>query len=171
MRATGMAYDLRQAQPYSGYEQYKFEVPTRTGGDVYSRYQVRVEEIRQSANIIEQAVKKIPHGPFRSSNRKFVPPPRSEIGSSMEALIHHFKIWTEGFSLPVGSVYVPIESPKGEMGVFLESDGGNKPYRVHFRTQSFAIVQILPLLVRSHFIADVVAIIASTDIVLGDVDR
>lgn len=171
LRATGMAYDLRKAQPYCGYEQYEFEIPTRTGGDVYSRYQVRIEEMRQSANIIEQALDKLPYGPVRSSNRKYVPPPRSEIGTSMEALIHHFKLWTEGFSLPKGSVYVPIESPKGEMGVYLESDGGTKPYRIHFRTQSFAIVQALPLLVRGHFVADVVAILASTDIVLGDVDR
>jgi NADH-quinone oxidoreductase subunit D len=171
LRATGMEYDLRQAQPYSGYEQYDFEVPTRTGGDVYSRYQVRVEEMRQSANIIEQALDKLPYGPIRSSNRKYVPPPRSEIGTSMEALIHHFKLWTEGFNLPKGSVYTPIESPKGEMGVYLESDGGTKPYRVHFRTQSFGIVQGLPLLVKGHFVADVVAVLASTDIVLGDVDR
>jgi NADH-quinone oxidoreductase subunit D len=171
LRATGMAYDLRKVQPYCGYEQYDFEIPTRTGGGVYSRYQVRVEEMRQSANIIEQALEKLPYGPVRSSNRKYVPPPRSEIGVSMEALIHHFKLWTEGFSLPKGSVYVPIESPKGEMGVYLESDGGTKPHRVHFRTQSFAIVQVLPLLVKGHFVADVVAIVASTDIVLGDVDR
>ena len=171
LRATGMAYDLRKAQPYSGYEQYDFDIPTQQGGDVYSRYLVRVEEMRQSLRIIEQALAKMPYGPVRSSNRKFVPPPRSEIGVSMEALIHHFKLWTEGFSLPVGSVYAPIESPKGEMGVYLESDGGNKPYRVHFRTQSFPIVQALPMMLRGHFVADVVAIIASTDIVLGDVDR
>ncbi len=171
LRATGLAHDLRKVQPYCGYEQYDFDIPTATGGDVFSRYKVRVEEVRQSVRIIEQALKKIPYGPVRSSNRKFVPPLRSEIGVSMEALIHHFKLWTEGFSLPKGSVYVPIESPKGEMGVYLESDGGNKPYRVHFRTQSFAIVQALPIMLRGRFVADVVATIASTDIVLGDVDR
>ena len=166
-----MAHDLRKAEPYSGYEQYDFDIPTREAGDVYARYQVRIEEMRQSLRIIEQALDKMPMGPVRSSNRKFVPPPRSEIGVSMEALIHHFKLWTEGFSLPKGSVYCPIESPKGEMGVYLESDGGNKPYRVHFRTQSFAIVQALPQMLKGHFVADVVAVIASTDIVLGDVDR
>jgi len=166
-----MAYDLRKAYPYSGYEQYDFEIPTQKDGDIYSRYKVRVAEMRQSLRIIEQALDKMPYGPVVSSNRKFVPPPRSSIGVSMEALIHHFKLWTEGFSLPEGSVYVPIESPKGEMGVYLESSGGNKPYRLHFRTQSFAIVQALPLMLRGLFVADVVATIASTDIVLGDVDR
>ena len=171
LRATGMAYDLRKAYPYSGYEQYDFEIPTQKDGDIYSRYKVRVAEMRQSLRIIEQALDKMPYGPVVSSNQKFVPPPRSSIGVSMEALIHHFKLWTEGFSLPEGSVYVPIESPKGEMGVYLESSGGNKPYRLHFRTQSFAIVQALPLMLRGLFVADVVATIASTDIVLGDVDR
>jgi len=171
LRATGLAHDLRKTEPYSGYEQYDFDIPTQEEGDVYARYQVRVEEMRQTLRIVEQALKKMPYGPVRSSNRKYVPPPRSEIGVSMEALIHHFKLWTEGFSLPKGSVYVPVESPKGEMGVFLESDGGNKPYRVHFRTQSFPIVQALPEMLRGHFVADVVAIIANTDIVLGDVDR
>ena len=171
LRAAGLAYDLRKAQPYSGYDLYDFDIPTETGGDVYSRYKVRVAEMRQSLRIIEQALDKLPYGPVRSSNHKFAPPPRSEIGVSMEALIHHFKLWTAGFNLPKGSVYSPIESPKGEMGVFLESDGGNKPYRVHFRTQSFAIVQALPRLLKGLFVADVVAVIASTDIVLGDVDR
>lgn len=171
LRAAGLAHDLRKAQPYSGYDLYDFDIPTEQGGDVLSRYKVRVAEMRESLKIIEQALDKMPYGPVRSSNRKFVPPPRSEIGISMEALIHHFKLWTEGFSLPVGSVYTPIESPKGEMGVYLESNGGNKPYRVHFRTQSFAIVQALPFMLRGLFVADVVAVIASTDIVLGDVDR
>ena len=171
LRATGLAYDLRKAQPYSGYEQYDFDIPTRTEGDIYARYQVRIEEMRQSNRIVRQALDKLPYGPVRSNDRKFFPPPRSEIGVSMESLIHHFKIWTEGYKLPRGSVYTAVESPKGEQGVFLESDGGNKPYRIHYRTPSFAIVQIMPLLMKGHFVADVVAIIASTDIVLGDVDR
>jgi NADH-quinone oxidoreductase subunit D len=171
LRAAGMAHDLRKTEPYSGYDQFDFDIPTAEDGDVYSRYIVRVAEMRQSLRIIEQALDKLPYGPVRSQNHKFVPPPRSEIGVSMEALIHHFKLWTEGFRLPVGSVYSPIESPKGEMGIFLESNGGNKPYRIHFRTQSFAIVQALPMMLRGLFVADVVAVIASTDIVLGDVDR
>ena len=171
LRATGIKHDLRKNQPYSGYEQYDFDIPTETTGDVLGRYRVRVAEMRQSLRIIEQALKQMPSGLFRSNNRKFVPPPRSEIGESMEALIHHFKLWTEGFSVPKGSVYVSVESPRGELGVFLEGDGGPKPYRCHYRTPSFANLQTLPLLARGRYMADMVAIIASIDIVLGDCDR
>jgi NADH-quinone oxidoreductase subunit D len=171
LRASGMAYDLRKALPYSGYEQYDFNIPTRTEGDIYARYAVRMDEMAESLKIIRQALNKLPFGPVRSNKRKFVPPPRSEIGTSMEALIHHFKLWTEGFSAPPGSVYVATESPRGELGVFLESDGGPKPYRVHFRTPTFANLQIMPILTRGHFVADVVAAIGSIDIVLGDADR
>ncbi len=171
LRGSGMAYDLRKARPYSGYEQYDFDVPTYPEGDVYARYLVRMEEMRQSIRIIQQALDKLPYGPVRSNNRKFVPPPRSEIGTSMEALIHHFKLWTEGFNAPKGAVYAAVESPRGELGVFLEGDGGPKPYRVHFRTPSFVNLQIMPLLCKQHFIADVVGIIGSVDIVLGDADR
>jgi len=171
LRATGEAYDLRKARPYSGYEQYDFDIPTQTGGDVLSRYLVRMEEMRQSRRIIQQALEKLPTGPVRSSNRKYVPPPRSEIGTSMEALIHHFKLWTEGFTPPVGYVYTAIESPRGELGVYLESDGSPKPFRVHYRTPSFNHLQTMSLLTKGRFVADVVAIIASIDIVLGDADR
>jgi NADH-quinone oxidoreductase subunit D len=171
LRASGVAHDLRKAQPYSGYEQYDFIVPTRPEGDTYARYQVRIEEMRQSVRIVEQALNKLPYGPVSSNNRKYVPPPRSEIGTSMEALIHHFKLWTEGYTPPVGSVYSAVESPKGELGVFLESDGGPKPYRIHWRTPSFTNLQALPYLAKGHFVADLVALIATTDIVLGDVDR
>jgi NADH-quinone oxidoreductase subunit D len=171
LRASGVPHDLRKAQPYSGYEQYEFDIPTQTDGDTYARYQVRIEEMRQSLRIVQQALDTMPLGPVRSNNRKFVPPPRSEIGTSMEALIHHFKLWTEGFPVPKGSVYVATESPRGELGVFLESDGGPKPYRVHWRTPSFVNLQILPLLAKGHFVADLVALIGTIDIVLGDVDR
>jgi NADH-quinone oxidoreductase subunit D len=171
LRATGLAHDIRKTSPYSGYEQYDFDIPTQKNGDIYDRYLVRTAEVRQSLRIIEQALDRLPYGPVRSNDYKFVPPPRSSIGVSMESLIHHFKLWTEGFSLPVGSVYSPIESPKGELGIYLESDGSNKPYRIHLRTQSFAIVQALPLMIKGLFVADVVATLASTDIVLGDVDR
>ncbi len=171
LRAAGVPFDLRKARPYSGYEQYDFDIPTQTASDVYARYQVRVEEMRQSTRIIDQALRKMPFGPVKSSNRKFVAPPRSEIGVSMEALIHHFKLWTEGFSAPKGSVYVAAESPRGELGVFLEGDGSPNPYRVHFRTPSFMNLQSLPLMSRGHFIADLVAIAGSIDLVLGDVDR
>jgi NADH-quinone oxidoreductase subunit D len=154
-----------------GYEQYDFEVPVQEAGDVYARYQVRIEEMRQSLRIVEQALDNLPYGPVRSNNRKFVPPPRSELGVSMEALIHHFKLWTEGFDAPKGSVYVPVESPRGELGVFLEGDGGPKPYRVHWRTPSFIHLQALPKMSEGHLVADLVAIIGSIDIVLGDADR
>lgn len=171
LRGTGMAYDIRKAFPYSGYDQYDFEVPTYQGGDVFARYRVRVEELRQSLRIIEQALSRLPYGPVRSNNRKFVPPPRSELGVSMESLIHHFKLWTEGFNVPKGGAYVAVESPRGELGVYMESDGGPKPLRVRWRAPSFVNLQIMPLLTRGHFVADVVSIIGSIDIVLGDCDR
>ncbi len=171
LRASGVQWDLRKDRPYCGYEQYDFEVPTRSEGDVYARYLVRIQEMRESLKIIEQALNKLPMGPVRSDNRKFVPPPRSEIGVSMEALIHHFKLWTEGFSVPKGSVYAAIESPRGELGVYMESDGGPKPYRVHWRTPSYDNLQVLAPLAKGLFVADLVALIGSVDIVLGDVDR
>jgi NADH-quinone oxidoreductase subunit D len=171
LRASGIAHDLRKAQPYSGYELYDFNVPTSTDCDTYARYQVRMEEMRQSLRIIQQVLDKMPYGPIRSNNRKFVPPPRSELGKSMEAVIHHFKIWTEGFMAPKGSVYVATESPRGELGVLLESDGGPKPYRIHWRTPSFANLQVLPHISKGVFVADLVALIGTVDIVLGDVDR
>lgn len=170
-RGSGVKYDLRKALPYMGYEQYDFDVPSFPEGDVRARYRVRMAEMRESLKIVRQALDRLPSGPVRSSNYKFVPPPRSEIGVSMEALIHHFKHWTEGYNAPKGSVYTAIESPRGELGVYLESDGGPKPYRVHFRSPSFAIIQIMPLLAKNHYIADMVGIIASTDIVMGDTDR
>ena len=171
LRASGIAHDLRKAQPYSGYDQYDFRVSTRSEGDTYARYLVRMEEMRQSLRIVEQALDNLPPGPVQSNNRKYVPPPRSEIGTSMEALIHHFKLWTEGFSPPKGSVYVGVESPRGELGVYLESDGGPKPYRVHWRTPSFTNLQVLTVLAKGHLVADLVVLIGTTDFVLGDVDR
>lgn len=171
LRASGIGHDLRKAQPYSGYEEYDFEVPTHTDGDTYARYLVRIEEMHQSLRIVEQGLDRLPLGPVRSNNRKYVPPPRSELGTSMEALIHHFKLWTEGFTPPKGSVYVGVESPRGELGVYLESDGGPKPYRVHWRTPSFTNLQVLPVLAKGHLVADLVALIGTIDIVLGDIDR
>jgi NADH-quinone oxidoreductase subunit D len=171
LRGSGFAYDLRKEEPYSGYEQYDFKVCTYEGGDVYARYMVRMLEFRESLKIIRQALDKLPSGPFRSNNRKFVPPPRAELGESMEAVIHHFKLWTEGFSAPKNSVYMPVESPRGELGVLLEGDGGPKPYRCYWRTPSFVNLQILTMLSKGHYVADLVAIIGSIDIVLGDTDR
>ena len=166
-----MKWDLRKARPYSGYEQYDFDIPSRTEGDTFARYIVRIEELRESLKIIEQALNKLPMGPVQSNNRKFVAPPRSEIGTSMEALIHHFKLWTEGFIAPKASIYSAVESPRGELGVYLEGDGGPKPYRIHWRTPSFDNLAALPLMVRGHLVADLIAILASIDIVLGDIDR
>lgn len=171
LRASGVSWDLRKNRPYCGYDQYDFEVPTRSEGDVYARFLVRVQEIRESLKIIAQALDTLPKGPIRSKNYKYVPPPRSEIGTSMEALIHHFKLWTEGFKAPEGAVYHAVESPRGELGVYLESDGGSKPYRVHWRTPSFDNLQVMPLMTKGVYVADLVAIIGSIDIVLGDVDR
>ena len=171
LRASGIPHDLRKSQPYSGYELYDFEIPTRSEGDTFARYIVRIEEMREALRIVEQALDKLPDGPVRSDNRKYVPPPRSELGTSMEALIHHFKLWTEGFNPPKGSVYLAVESPRGELGVYLESDGGPKPYRIHWRTPSFTNLQILPLIARGHLVGDLVLLIGTVDIVLGDVDR
>jgi len=171
LRASGVDWDLRKARPYCGYEQYDFNVPTRTEGDTYARYLVRIDELRESLKIVEQALNKLPLGPVRSENRKFVPPPRSEIGVSMESLIHHFKLWTEGFPAPKASIYSAVESPRGELGLMLEGDGGPKPLRVHLRTPSFDNLSVLPKIVKGHLVADLVAILSSIDIVLGDIDR
>jgi NADH-quinone oxidoreductase subunit D len=171
LRASGVNWDLRKARPYIGYDQYDFNIPVRTEGDTYARYIVRIEELRESLKIVEQALNRMPLGPVRSDNRKFVPPPRSELGVSMEALIHHFKLWTEGFPAPDASVYSAVESPRGELGVFLEGDGSAKPRRVHWRTPSFDNLSVLPKIVKGHLVADLVAILASVDIVLGDIDR
>jgi NADH-quinone oxidoreductase subunit D len=171
LRACGVNWDLRKIRPYAGYEQYDFNVPIETKGDTYARYIVRVQELRESLKIVEQALNKLPMGPVLSDNRKFVPPPRSEIGTSMEALIHHFKLWTEGFVAPKASIYSAVESPRGELGVYLEGDGGPKPYRVHWRTPSFDNLSVVSKIVKGHLVADLIAILASIDIVLGDIDR
>jgi len=171
LRGSGVNFDVRKAMPYSGYEQYEFDVPLGQNGDVYDRYRVRMLEFRQSMRILDQALQKLPKGPVMTSDRKVAPPPRSELGRSMEAVIHHFKLWTEGFNAPKGEVYVAVESPRGELGVFLAGNGGPKPHRVHWRTPSFVNLAALPILSKDHFVADVVGIIGSIDIVLGDVDR
>ena len=171
LRASGVNWDLRKARPYAGYEQYDFNVPVRSEGDTFARYIVRIEELRESLKIVEQALNKLPLGPVRSDNRKFIPPPRSELGVSMEALIHHFKLWTEGFPAPDASIYQAVESPRGELGVLLAGDGSAKPRRCHWRTPSFDNLSVLPKIVKGHLVADLVAILASVDIVLGDIDR
>jgi NADH-quinone oxidoreductase subunit D len=171
LRGSGVNWDIRKVQPYSGYETYDFNVPLGEHGDVYDRYLVRLGEMRESLKIIRQGLKRLKPGPFRSDNRKFVPPPRAELGRSMEAVIHHFKLWTEGFRPPKGEVYVAVESPRGELACYLVSDGTPKPMRVHFRTPSFVHIAALNDLAKNHMLADIVAIIGSIDIVLGDCDR
>ena len=171
LRASGVSYDVRKHQPYSGYDDYDFDVPLGVHGDVYDRYLVRIEEMQQSLRILEQAVGKLKPGPITISNRKVVLPPRHELDTSMEAVIHHFKLVTEGFRPPAGEVYQAVESPRGELGFYIVSDASNKPYRVKVRAPSFQFVSAIPRLVIGHQVADIVAILGSLDFVLGDVDR
>jgi NADH-quinone oxidoreductase subunit D len=171
LRGSGYAFDLRKANPYLYYDQVEFDIPTGTVGDVYDRFLVRVEEMRQAARIIRQCIERIPDGPVSSDDRKVVPPPREELDNSMESLIHHFKLWTEGFRPPEGEAYVPIEGPKGEIGYYVVSDGSNHPWRVKTRPPCFMNLQALPLMSKGHMVADIVAIIGSIDIVLGEIDR
>jgi len=171
LRASGVDVDLRRDAPYSGYENFKFNVPIATEGDVYARYLVRVQELRESQKIVKQALEGIPEGPVKADAPKVVLPDREKMKTQMEALIYHFKIVTEGFTVPEGEVYQAVESPRGEMGYYVVSDGGAKPYRVHMRAPSFANLQSLQKMCEGRLIADVVAAIGSIDIVLGDCDR
>lgn len=174
LRASGVSWDMRKIMPYSGYETYDFDIPVGTNGDNYDRYLVRIAEMRQSVRIAKQAHQRLVDmgpGPYVTSDRKIAPPPKSEITHSMESLIHHFKLWTEGFKVPRGDAYVAIESPRGIQGTYVVSDGGPKPYRVHFRPPSFINLQALPHMAKGRLVADLVALIASLDPVLGEVDR
>ncbi len=171
LRSAGVPWDLRKAFPYSGIENYEFEVPVGEHGDVYDRYRVRIEEIIQSVGIVRQAADAMPKGDFRIDDRKVTPPPRHRIDESMEALIHHFKIFTEGFRVPAGETYVAIESPRGELGCYLVADGTGKPWRMHTRAPSFYNLQALPIMMADSVVADTIATIASLDPVMGDVDR
>lgn len=171
LRASGIDVDLRRDNPYSGYENFKFKVPVLKDGDVWARYLVRVQELRESQKIVVQALEGLPEGSIKAEAPKVVLPDREKMKTEMEALIYHFKIVTEGFTVPEGEVYMPIESPRGEMGYYVVSDGTAKPYRVHMRSPSFANLQTLPKMCEGRLIADVVAAIGSIDIVLGDVDR
>lgn len=171
LRASGPALDLRKTNPYSGYEKFDFKVPTRTDGDVYARYLVRVEEIRESAKIIQQTLDGLPEGPVKAAAPHIVMPDREKMKTEMEALIYHFKIVTEGFRVPAGEVFQSIESPRGWMGYYLVSDGSAYPVRMHVRSPSFVNLQALPKMCEGRMIADVVACIGSIDIVLGEVDR
>jgi NADH-quinone oxidoreductase subunit D len=171
LRASGVDVDLRRDKPYSGYENFQFNVPVSNDGDVFARYVVRVQELRESQKIVKQALEGVPEGPVKADAPHVVLPDREKMKTQMEALIYHFKIVTEGFTVPEGEVYMPIESPRGEMGYYVVSDGTAKPYRVHMRSPSFANLQTLRKMCEGRLIADVVAAIGSIDIVLGDCDR
>jgi NADH-quinone oxidoreductase subunit D len=171
LRASGVPWDLRKAQPYMVYDKMDFDIPVGKSGDCYDRYLVRVEEMRQSLKIIRQCIQNMPGGPATSVDRKVTPPPRGEMKRSMEALIHHFKLYTEGFHVPAGETYTAVEAPKGEFGVYLVSDGSNKPYRCKIRAPGFPHLQAMEFCSKGHMLADSVAILGSMDIVFGEIDR
>ena len=171
IRGAGIPWDIRKAQPYDAYDRVEFDVPVGTRGDCYDRFMVRVEEVWQSARIMKQCLAQMPDGPIASSDRKVVPPKRGEMKQSMEALIHHFKLYTEGFHVPAGEVYVATESPKGEFGIYMVSDGSNKPYRVKIRPTAFSHLQAMDFMSKGHMLADITAILGAMDIVFGECDR
>ncbi|MFM7027434.1 MAG: NADH-quinone oxidoreductase subunit D [Chakrabartia sp.] len=171
IRAAGIPWDIRKAQPYDVYDRVEFDVPVGTKGDCYDRFMVRVEEVRQSIRIMKQCLRDMPEGPVLTEDRKVAPPKRGDMKQSMEALIHHFKLYTEGFKVPEGSVYVATESPKGEFGVYLVSDGTNKPYRCKIRPTAFSHLQAMDFMSRGHMLADTTAILGALDIVFGECDR
>ncbi|HUE19876.1 MAG TPA: NADH-quinone oxidoreductase subunit D [Stellaceae bacterium] len=171
LRGSGVPWDLRKAQPYDVYGEMDFDIPIGKSGDCWDRYLIRMEEMRQSLRIMSQALERMPAGPFMINDRKVSPPPRHEMKQSMEALIHHFKLYTEGYHVPAGETYTAVEAPKGEFGVYLVSDGSNRPYRCKIRAPGFAFLQGTDFMSRGHMLADVVAIIGSMDIVFGEVDR
>jgi NADH-quinone oxidoreductase subunit D len=171
LRSTGLAWDLRRAQPYECYSELDFQSPVGTKGDCYDRYLIRMEEMRQSTWIMKQCIEKMPAGPVQSGDRKVVPPKRGEMKRSMEALIHHFKLFTEGYHVPAGEVYAAVEAPKGEFGVYLVADGTNKPYRCKIRAPSYAHLQAMDFLCKGHMLADVPSVLGSVDVVFGEIDR
>ncbi|MBO1078727.1 NADH-quinone oxidoreductase subunit D [Roseomonas haemaphysalidis] len=171
IRASGCAWDLRRSQPYDIYDQLDFEIPVGSHGDCYERYLVRIAEMRESHKMIRQCIKMMPGGPVKVADNKITPPKRAEMKRSMEALIHHFKLYTEGYHVPEGSTYSVVEAPKGEFGVYMVADGTNKPYRCHIRAPGFAHLQAMEVLCKGHMLADAVSVIGSLDIVFGEIDR
>jgi NADH-quinone oxidoreductase subunit D len=171
IRATGMPWDIRKSQPYEVYDRMDFDIPVGTNSDCYDRFMVRVEEVRQSWRIARQCLQEMPEGPIGTADRKVFPPKRAEMKQSMEALIHHFKLYTEGFHVPAGEVYVATESPKGEFGVYLVSDGTNKPYRCKIRPTAFSHLQAMDFMMKGHMLADTTAVLGAMDIVFGECDR
>ena len=171
LRSTGVAWDLRRSMPYLAYDQVDFDVIVGTYGDNFDRYAIRLNEIRESIKIVRQCIEMMPGGDYRSQDPKVTPPPRARIGESMEALIHHFKLFTEGFTVPIGEVYSAVESPRGELGCYIVSDGGPRPYRIHVRAPSFVNLQAIPLLMRGGSMSDTITVISTVDPVMGEVDR
>ena len=171
LRGSGVAWDLRKSQPYECYKNLDFKIPIGKNGDCYDRYLCRIEEMRESVKIIKQCLKQIPSGPVKTIDNKISPPKKSELKQSMEALIHHFKLFTEGYRVTKGEVYCAVEAPKGEFGVYLISDGSNKPYRCKIRAPGFSHLQAMDHIVKGHMLADVPAVLGSLDIVFGEVDR
>jgi NADH-quinone oxidoreductase subunit D len=171
LRSTGVAWDLRRTMPYLAYDKVDFDVIVGTYGDNFDRYAIRLNEIRESIRIVRQCLEMMPSGDYRSQDPKVTPPPRARINESMEALIHHFKLFTEGFHVPVGEVYSAVESPRGELGCYIVSDGGPKPYRIHVRAPSFVNLQAVPLLIRGGSVSDTITVISTVDPVMGEVDR
>ena len=170
-RGSGVAWDLRKSQPYECYEKFNFKIPVGKNGDCYDRYLCRIEEMRESINIMKQCLKDIPTGPIKAIDGKVSTPPKSEIKKSMEALIHHFKLFTEGYRVDAGEIYTAVEAPKGEFGVYLVSDGSNKPYKCKIRAPSFSHLQAMDYLIKGHMLADVPAVLGSLDVVFGEIDR
>ncbi|MFT5530305.1 MAG: NADH-quinone oxidoreductase subunit D [Candidatus Poriferisodalaceae bacterium] len=171
LRSTGYAWDLRRSMPYLAYDEVEFDIVVGTYGDTFDRYAIRLNEIRESMRIVEQCIEMMPKGPYRVQDSKVTPPPRARIDESMEALIHHFKIFTEGFKVPAGEAYASVESPRGELGCYIVSDGGPKPHRMHVRAPSFVNLQTLPHLMHGGLIADAIAVVSSVDPIMGEVDR
>ena len=171
LRGSGVAWDLRKSQPYDVYDRVDFDIPIGKNGDCYDRYLVRLEEMRQSLRIMRQCLDDMPEGPIKTEDRKIAPPPRAEMKRSMEALIHHFKLYTEGYSVPAGETYTVVEAPKGEFGVYIVADGSNMPYRCKIRAPGFAHLQGLDFISKGHMLADVVTIIGTLDVVFGEIDR
>jgi NADH-quinone oxidoreductase subunit D len=171
LRGSGIAWDLRKAQPYECYQDFDFKIPVGKNGDCYDRYLCRIEEMRVSVKIIKDCIKKMPTGPVKTIDGKITPPKKEELKNSMEALIHHFKLFSEGFRVPEGAIYAPVEAPKGEFGVYLISDGSNKPYKCKIRAPGFSHLQSMDYLLKGHMLADIPAVLGSLDIVFGEVDR
>ena len=171
LRGSGIPWDLRKAQPYDCYNQFEFKIPVGKNGDCYDRYLCRIEEMKESLKIIDQCIKNMPKGPIKSQDNKISPPPKTELKESMEALIHHFKLFTEGYRVDEDEIYTAVEAPKGEFGVYLISDGSNKPYKCKIRAPGFSHLQAMDYLIKGHMLADVPAVLGSLDIVFGEIDR